>query len=100
MAPRTPKPLTPEQQALLDAVRPWTPPPETQHRHTAICPWPVRDDPYRTWTYVRPGAPEDPVTDAERAAWVEEDPFIRAGLRPQTQAALAYITRFRTGLTK
>ena len=66
-----------------------------EHRHTATCPWPVRDDPYRTWTYVRPGAPEDPVTEAERAAWVEEEPFIRAGLRPQTQRALAYIARFR-----
>jgi hypothetical protein len=73
---------------LREALSP--PPNDSPWRRTA-CPCHPRR--YRT-AFVTTQEYWEDVTEAEREAWVAEEPFVRAGMSKRTQQAMTYLTTF------
>ena len=88
--------------AMLETLQHWEPPP-----HVARPPRPPDPDPYRqrpaSWFWSPRDKPElahpvdglAEITDAQIAEWIAVDPFVRKGLKPATQRAMAFIETFR-----
>ena len=98
---RAPKPIPEEHKALLATLRPWTPPPMPERPARPLGgSGRMRALPQYVTPMERPGAGVPclgaaGLTQAEVDAWIAVDPFVRSGMRPATQRALAWIETFK-----
>lgn len=98
-SPRKAKPVTTAEAELLASLMVWVAPEREPYPPRPMTSGQQRPLPEYVYPRERPELARrcpgpEAVTDAEIAAWVDADPFVRAGLGPQTQRALAFIASF------
>jgi hypothetical protein len=91
--------------AMCERLGPWTPPPSTREPRPKQTPeeWAAyweRHAPVRKWTprekpsLAHPVPGPEALSEEDVKAWVAGDPFVRSGLQPATQRAMAFIGTF------
>ena len=87
--------------ATADTLQPWSPPPREERPPRPPDPDPYRMRPASHFFTARerpelqhPAPGPEALSEEEVKAWVEGDVFVRSGLSPRTQRAMAFIHAF------